>query len=80
MHGRPRRAPKPEDAAAAAIKADKLRSLQSQLLHFHHNKMYYILHSLSISTHYTPIYIYIYIYVYVICYTITESVYMLYDV
>ncbi|WKA09708.1 hypothetical protein VitviT2T_027331 [Vitis vinifera] len=40
MHGRPRKAPKPEDAAASAAKAEKLRALQSQLLHNHHNQIY----------------------------------------
>ncbi|XP_074273209.1 geranylgeranyl transferase type-2 subunit alpha 1 [Silene latifolia] len=40
MHGRPRKASKPEDEAASAAKASKLRSLQSQFLHFHHNHIY----------------------------------------
>ncbi|KAB1203928.1 Geranylgeranyl transferase type-2 subunit alpha [Morella rubra] len=40
MHGRPRKAPKPEDAAASAAKVEKLRSLQSQFLSNHHNKIY----------------------------------------
>ncbi|XP_034675812.1 geranylgeranyl transferase type-2 subunit alpha 1 [Vitis riparia] len=40
MHGRPRKAPKPEDTAASAAKAEKLRALQSQLLHNHHNQIY----------------------------------------
>ncbi|KAF7850663.1 hypothetical protein BT93_L5134 [Corymbia citriodora subsp. variegata] len=40
MHGRPRTAPKPEDAAASAAKAQKLRALQSQFLSYHHNRIY----------------------------------------
>lgn len=40
MHGRPRKAPKPEEAEASATKAANLRSLQSQFLHNHHNKIY----------------------------------------
>ncbi|KAG6644461.1 hypothetical protein I3843_08G056900 [Carya illinoinensis] len=40
MHGRPRKDPKPEDAAASVAKAEKLRSLQSQFLSNHHNKIY----------------------------------------
>ncbi|KAL8167781.1 hypothetical protein V2J09_009280 [Rumex salicifolius] len=40
MHGRPRVASKPEDEAALAAKAVKLRALQSQFLHNHHNKIY----------------------------------------
>ncbi|KAK6277735.1 hypothetical protein POUND7_018058 [Theobroma cacao] len=40
MHGRPRKAPKPEDEAASAAKAAKLRSLQSQFFSFHHSKIY----------------------------------------
>lgn len=40
MHGRPRKPLKPEDAAASAAKAEKLRVLQSQLLHNHHNHIY----------------------------------------
>ncbi|KAJ0980745.1 hypothetical protein J5N97_009000 [Dioscorea zingiberensis] len=37
MHGRPRNAPRSEESAA---KADKLRDLQAQLLHNHHNRIY----------------------------------------
>lgn len=40
MHGRPRNPAKPEDEAASAAKASKLRSLQSQFLDNHHNKLY----------------------------------------
>ncbi|GAV66847.1 PPTA domain-containing protein/LRR_4 domain-containing protein [Cephalotus follicularis] len=40
MHGRPRKAPKPEDEAASAAKAEKLRLLQSQFLSNHNNKIY----------------------------------------
>ncbi|KAK4747508.1 hypothetical protein SAY87_014094 [Trapa incisa] len=40
MHGRPRKAPKPEDSAALAAKSQKLRSLQSQFLSFHHGCTY----------------------------------------
>ncbi|XP_030454500.2 geranylgeranyl transferase type-2 subunit alpha 1 isoform X1 [Syzygium oleosum] len=40
MHGRPRTAPKPEDAAASAAKAQKLRALQSQFLSYHHGRIY----------------------------------------
>lgn len=40
MHGRPRKAPKPEDLAASAAKAEKLRILQSQFLLNHHQKIY----------------------------------------
>nr|POF26451.1 geranylgeranyl transferase type-2 subunit alpha 1 [Quercus suber] len=40
MHGQPRKAPKPEDEAASAAKAEKLRNLQSQFLCFHHNNIY----------------------------------------
>ncbi|KAM7514958.1 hypothetical protein LguiA_004541 [Lonicera macranthoides] len=40
MHGRPRKAPTAEDEKALALKASKLRSLQSQFLHFHHHKIY----------------------------------------
>ncbi|OWM67706.1 geranylgeranyl transferase type-2 subunit alpha 1 [Punica granatum] len=40
MHGRPRMAPNPEDAAASAAKSQKLRSLQSQFLSFHHSRTY----------------------------------------
>lgn len=43
MHGQPRKAPKPEDEAASAAKAEKLRNLQSQFLCFHRNNMYYSL-------------------------------------
>ncbi|TYJ28929.1 hypothetical protein E1A91_A06G034300v1 [Gossypium mustelinum] len=40
MHGRPRKAPKPEDEAASSAKAQKLRALQTQFFTFHHNKIY----------------------------------------
>ncbi|XP_009779399.1 geranylgeranyl transferase type-2 subunit alpha 1 isoform X1 [Nicotiana sylvestris] len=40
MHGRPRKAPTTEEQEASAIKASKLRSLQSQFLQLHHNKIY----------------------------------------
>lgn len=40
MHGRPRKALTQEDGKALAAKAVKLRSLQSQFLHFHQNKIY----------------------------------------
>lgn len=40
MHGRPRKAAKPEDEAASAAQAQELRALQSQLLSNHHNKIY----------------------------------------
>ncbi|KAL0727114.1 hypothetical protein Bca4012_023207 [Brassica carinata] len=40
MHGRPRKAYKPEEEAASAAKAAKLRSLQSQFMANHHNKIY----------------------------------------
>ncbi|XVF56462.1 hypothetical protein PTKIN_Ptkin06aG0122600 [Pterospermum kingtungense] len=40
MHGRPRKAPKPEDEAASAAKAQKLRALQTQFFSYHHNKIY----------------------------------------
>lgn len=40
MHGRPRKAPKPEDLAASTAKAEKLRILQSQFLLNHHQKIY----------------------------------------
>ncbi|KAL5777393.1 hypothetical protein ACOSP7_010319 [Xanthoceras sorbifolium] len=40
MHGRPRKPSKPEDAAASAAKAQKLRVLQSQFLHNHQNKIF----------------------------------------
>ncbi|KAJ4963295.1 hypothetical protein NE237_023234 [Protea cynaroides] len=39
MHGRPRKAPKPDDAASAA-KAAQLQTLQLQLLQYHHDKIY----------------------------------------
>ncbi|KAI3927597.1 hypothetical protein MKX01_026530 [Papaver californicum] len=39
MHGRPRKPLEPEDAATVQ-KAANLRTLQSQLLHNHHNKIY----------------------------------------
>lgn len=38
MHGRPRKAPKPEDEAASSAKAQKLRALQSQFLSHHQNR------------------------------------------
>ncbi|KAL4297426.1 hypothetical protein GQ457_12G016700 [Hibiscus cannabinus] len=40
MHGRPRKAPKPEDEAASAAKAQKLRALQTQFFSFHHDQIY----------------------------------------
>ncbi|KAI4307509.1 hypothetical protein L6164_030687 [Bauhinia variegata] len=40
MHGRLRKALKPEDAAALSTKIEKLRSLQSQFLANHHNRTY----------------------------------------
>ncbi|KAF5729287.1 RAB geranylgeranyl transferase alpha subunit 1 putative isoform 1 [Tripterygium wilfordii] len=40
MHGRPRKPLKPEDVAASAAKAQKLRALQSQFLANHHEKNY----------------------------------------
>ncbi|CAL5428136.1 unnamed protein product [Camellia sinensis] len=40
MHGRPRKAPTPEEEKALALKAANLRPLQSHFLHFHHNKIY----------------------------------------
>ncbi|KAL6505208.1 hypothetical protein OROGR_025025 [Orobanche gracilis] len=40
MHGRPRKALTEEDQEASSLKAAKLRDLQSQFLHFHHNKIY----------------------------------------
>ncbi|OMO50776.1 Double-stranded RNA-binding protein [Corchorus capsularis] len=40
MHGRPRKAAKPEDEAASAAKAQKLRALQEQFFSYHHNKIY----------------------------------------
>ncbi|KAF3447255.1 hypothetical protein FNV43_RR12435 [Rhamnella rubrinervis] len=40
MHGRPRKSPKPEDEAASAAKAEKLRAFQSQFLSNHHNNNY----------------------------------------
>ncbi|KAK0577649.1 hypothetical protein LWI29_036486 [Acer saccharum] len=40
MHGRPRKPSKPEDEAASAAKAQKLRALQSQFLHNHQNNIY----------------------------------------
>ncbi|KAI7996053.1 Geranylgeranyl transferase type-2 subunit alpha 1 [Camellia lanceoleosa] len=40
MHGRPRKAPTPEEEKALALKAAKLRPLRSHFLHFHHNKIY----------------------------------------
>ena len=38
MHGRPRKAAKPEDEEASLAKAQKLRCLQSQFLSNHHNR------------------------------------------
>ncbi|XP_021776371.1 geranylgeranyl transferase type-2 subunit alpha 1-like [Chenopodium quinoa] len=38
MHGRPRNPSKPEDEAASAAKASKLRALQSQFLNYHHSR------------------------------------------
>ncbi|EOA18027.1 hypothetical protein CARUB_v10006468mg [Capsella rubella] len=40
MHGRPRKSSKPEEEAASAAKAVKLRSLQSQFMAYHHEKIY----------------------------------------
>jgi geranylgeranyl transferase type-2 subunit alpha len=40
MHGRPRNASKPEEEAASAAKAVQLRSLQSQFMTNHHDKIY----------------------------------------
>ncbi|KAL3647743.1 hypothetical protein CASFOL_008711 [Castilleja foliolosa] len=40
MHGVPRKAPTEQDQGASSIKAAKVRDLQSQVLHFHHNKIY----------------------------------------
>ncbi|KAL4312342.1 hypothetical protein GQ457_01G046990 [Hibiscus cannabinus] len=40
MHGRPRKASKPEDEAASITKAQKLRTLQTQFFSFHHSKIY----------------------------------------
>ncbi|CAN7081628.1 unnamed protein product [Brassica oleracea var. botrytis] len=40
MHGRPRKAYKPEEEAASASKAVKLRSLQNQFMSNHHHKIY----------------------------------------
>ncbi|XAR62073.1 Protein geranylgeranyltransferase type II [Bertholletia excelsa] len=40
MHGRPRKAPTPEEEQASVLKAAKLRPLISQFLEFHHNKVY----------------------------------------
>ncbi|KAJ9567818.1 hypothetical protein OSB04_003784 [Centaurea solstitialis] len=40
MHGRPRKSATPVDENASALKAAKIRSLQSQFLHNHHNKIY----------------------------------------
>jgi geranylgeranyl transferase type-2 subunit alpha len=40
MHGRPRKAPTPEEEKALAVKATKLRALQSQFLQFHHDQIY----------------------------------------
>lgn len=43
MHGRPRKADKPEKEAASAAKVVKLHSLQSQFMSNHHHKMYKLL-------------------------------------
>ncbi|XP_028777733.1 geranylgeranyl transferase type-2 subunit alpha 1 isoform X2 [Neltuma alba] len=40
MHGRPRKALEPVDAAAQSAKTEKLRLLQSQFLANHHNRIY----------------------------------------
>ncbi|XP_076895003.1 geranylgeranyl transferase type-2 subunit alpha 1-like isoform X1 [Bidens hawaiensis] len=40
MHGRPRKPSTPVDENASAIKAAKIRSIQSQFLHNHHNHIY----------------------------------------
>ncbi|CAA0823967.1 RAB geranylgeranyl transferase alpha subunit 1 [Striga hermonthica] len=40
MHGRPRKALTEEEQRASSLKTAKLRDLQSQALHFHHNKIY----------------------------------------
>ncbi|XP_059633620.1 geranylgeranyl transferase type-2 subunit alpha 1 [Cornus florida] len=40
MHGQPRKPSTPEDEKASALKAAKLRSLQSQFLQNHHNKIF----------------------------------------
>lgn len=40
MHGIPRKPPTQEEQHHSSLKAAKLRDLQSQLLHFHHNKIY----------------------------------------
>ncbi|KAJ9567788.1 hypothetical protein OSB04_003754 [Centaurea solstitialis] len=40
MHGRPRKSATPVDENASALKAAKIRSLQSQFLQNHHNKIY----------------------------------------
>ncbi|XP_073009744.1 geranylgeranyl transferase type-2 subunit alpha 1 isoform X1 [Typha latifolia] len=40
MHGRPRKAPKPEEAAASVAKAAKLRDLQNQLIRNRENRIY----------------------------------------
>ncbi|XP_015571477.2 geranylgeranyl transferase type-2 subunit alpha 1 [Ricinus communis] len=40
MHGLPRKVPTAEEAAASAVKAEKLRCLQSQVLSNHHHKIY----------------------------------------
>ncbi|KAL3644963.1 hypothetical protein CASFOL_010143 [Castilleja foliolosa] len=40
MHGRPRKALTEEEQRASSLKAAKLRDLQSQVLHLHHNKIY----------------------------------------
>ncbi|KAL6564466.1 hypothetical protein OROMI_015916 [Orobanche minor] len=40
MHGRPRKALTEKEQEASSLKAAKIRDLQSQVLHFHHNKIY----------------------------------------
>ncbi|CAH9053269.1 unnamed protein product [Cuscuta europaea] len=40
MHGIPRRAPSQDELEASAVKSAKLRSLQAQFIHHHHNKIY----------------------------------------
>ncbi|PWA59141.1 RAB geranylgeranyl transferase alpha subunit 1 [Artemisia annua] len=40
MHGRPRKPSTPVDENASSLKANKIKSLQSQFLHYHHNKIY----------------------------------------
>lgn len=48
MHGRPRKAPKPEEEEASTAKAVKLRSLQSHFISNHHHKMYDLLFPFSL--------------------------------